>query len=66
MNQSQQGSQHGQKKWHRFNSMREGKIDLGDFNGDGYSDLLLESWRKYNKIKRISRPLINTNQVILM
>jgi hypothetical protein len=20
--------------------MREGKIDLGDFNGDGYSDLL--------------------------
>jgi hypothetical protein len=36
--------------------MREGKIDLGDFNGDGYSDLLFSgvmSEGKYNKIKRI-------------
>jgi hypothetical protein len=30
--------------------MREGKIDLGDFNGDGYSDLLFSESCKAKEI----------------
>jgi hypothetical protein len=43
--------------------MREGKIDLGDFNGDGYSDLLFSGvMQGEGNITKISEYVKATNK----
>jgi sugar lactone lactonase YvrE len=64
MNQNKQGK----STWPKLNnmgltSMREGKIDMGDFNGDGYSDLLFSGvMQGQGNITKLSEYVKATNK----